>query len=110
MPLVLLLHAHCPTVSHLNRFEKKLFDFWGTESPTNKQYLQTQAYRTFRIHVLLNMQQNVKQPLNTIAPVSCHLSDNYVIEFSSSDETITLARFLDVGSEIAYDTKELNET
>jgi hypothetical protein len=110
MPLVLLQHAHCATVNHLNQFEKKLFDFWGTESSTNKQYLQTQSYRTFRIHVLLNMQHVVNKPLDMIASVSCQLSDNYFLKFSSCDQTITLTRLLDLGSEQRDDAQETTDS
>ena len=110
MPLVLLLHAHCATVIHLNQFEQKLFNFWGTESPTNKQYLQTQTYRTFRIHVLLNLQQDLRKPLEAIAPVSCYLSDNHILNFCSSDKTITLTRHVDVGSEQREDAQEMRDS
>jgi hypothetical protein len=106
MRLVHLRNAACETAHHLNAFEQIPFQFWGTESATNKEYLQTQAYRTFRIHVLLNTQNSRQNPLNTTRQVSCHLSDNYILKFDSFDYIITLMRHVDVGSENILDTED----
>jgi hypothetical protein len=92
MPLIRFVHLSCATDADVNQFEKEINKFWGTESVTNKQYLQTQAYRTFRIHVLLNIQRMQTQRFVELPNVICHLSDNYVLKYDSSLGFITLMR------------------
>jgi hypothetical protein len=84
----------CTTAESLNLFEKRLHVFWGTESPTNKMYIQTQAYRIFRMHVLMDMQNQLSHPLSQLADVTCHLCDNHILTFRSTHSDITLSRFL----------------
>jgi hypothetical protein len=108
--LVQIKTAHCEVINDLNKFEKELFKFWSTESVTNKQYLQTQAYRTFRIHVLLNLQRSRQKPLNTTPKVSCHLSDNYILTFDTYDYVVTLSRNVDSGSAQVVDTPKEADT
>jgi hypothetical protein len=92
MPLIRHLHVACGSGADLNKFERALNKFWGTESVTNKEFLQTQAYRTFRIYVLLNIQRVGTQRFVELPNILCHLSDNYVLKFSSSSMHITLMR------------------
>jgi hypothetical protein len=108
--LVQIKTAPCETISDLNKFEQELFKYWSTESVTNKQYLQTQAYRTFRIHVLLNIQNTRQKPLNTTPKVSCHLSDNYILTFNTYDYLVTLLRNVDSGSTQVVDTPKEADT
>jgi hypothetical protein len=93
MPLVTLRQFACATSLELNEFEKSANSFWGTESPTNKEFLQTQAYRTFRIHVLLNLQRYKGNKYDSMPPVLCHLCDNYLLEFNNEQKHISLMRF-----------------
>ena len=93
-----ILTSWCANPSCLDKFERQLHEYWSTESVTNKEFLHTQAYRVFRVNVLINMNAMKSNPYSQLPYVTCALNNNYRLEFHSLNSSIILKRFWEQGS------------
>lgn len=104
-----LLSSCCRSQSCFDTFERKMYNFWSTESVTNREFLHTQAYRVFRAHVLHDLNVIKNHPHDQLPPVTCALNNNYRIEFDSHNYAILLKRFFDGGEKQTSDTVSIGK-